>query len=209
VAVTALWDQPDVRAAGWHAGTVLRQIASQALLGDGCVLRPQSPSGLAQRRSPRRHRFVRELGVTTGGRLVDRNRTQGADGSVRRGWVETFLPGWCQTVVVGVMPEDGQEDRQPLPGLQVELNRWPEGQSRMTPVASTATELHRTDSRRVWQFLVPGAAATGQLAVRATAPQGWRLDGVYGFATPPGDWDEWPAAAAASGPRRPNRVMWE
>ena len=39
VAVTALWDEEDARAVGWHGSTVLRQVASQTLLGDGVVVR--------------------------------------------------------------------------------------------------------------------------------------------------------------------------
>ena len=45
VAVTALTDRDDPWAAGWNADTRLRQLASQTLLGDGVVVRPQSPAG--------------------------------------------------------------------------------------------------------------------------------------------------------------------
>jgi len=56
VAVTALWSAEDSDLAGWRADTELRQIGSQALVGDGVIIRPQSPCGLLRRRSSRGRR---------------------------------------------------------------------------------------------------------------------------------------------------------
>jgi hypothetical protein len=214
LAVTGLWDSEGVDAVGWHGDGMLRQIASQTLLGDGVVLRPQSPGGLPRRRSSRSRRVYRELGVTTGRQLVDRNWTLGEEGRIHRGWVETYLPTWCRAVVVSVVSEIGQAGQAGAPSVRVRLRHQGNGQQLAAPVASAATGFHRTQDRGTWLFPVPGdPSGADQLVVRAAAAAGWRLDGVFGFATPPAASVSWPPVAVTEPPlggtHGPARVWWE
>ena len=218
VAVTALEaGGASTVTAGWHGGTALRQVASQVLLGDGSVVRPQSPHGVPLRRTRSApsarsasagRRAQRELGVVTGRRLVDRTWTQGGDGSVLRGWIETSLPPWCRAVLVGLLPAaDGAElaaadGAESAAGPRLTIRRWQEdaGGDVMAPVSAAASQVDAAgpigiEGRRLWLASIPDTAvpdAGGQLIVRAWAPAGWRLDGVYGLAAPPGGPVSWP-----------------
>ena len=196
------------RAAGWHGAGELRQIASQALLGEGAVVRPQSPAWLPRRRSRRGSRGYRELGVTTGREMVERMWTQGAGGRVHRGWIETCLPAWCRAVVVGLVPEDGRGGGDGTPAPLVTTRRSAGGASRPAAGEPAAATLGGTarGGGTFWLLPVPGDAASGaadppaaggQLIVRATAPDGWRLDGVVGLETAPGTVTSWPPVTGA------------
>ena len=196
------------RAAGWHGAGELRQIASQALLGEGAVVRPQSPAWLPRRRSRRGSRGYRELGVTTGREMVERTWTQGAGGRVHRGWIETCLPAWCRAVVVGLVPEDGRGGGDGTPAPLVTTRRSAGGASRPAAGEPAAATLGGTarGGGTFWLLPVPGDAASGaadppaaggQLIVRATAPDGWRLDGVVGLETAPGTVTSWPPVTGA------------
>jgi hypothetical protein len=223
VAVTALaTDSSRSLTAGWHGGTALRQLATQVLLGDGVVVRPQSPHGVPLHRTRGSgQRAMRELGVVTGRQLVDRTWTQAMDGGVGRGWIETWLPSWCRVVLVGLVPDPGADGAaaaaQPA-GPTLHLRRWQAGQEGevMHPVAADATETvsdapaEAIAGRRVWQARIPDAALPavlpaalpnegGQVIVRAWAPAGWRLDGVYGVAAP----DGWPPTTRSADSDRP------
>jgi hypothetical protein len=215
VAVTALWDEEDARAVGWHGSTVLRQVASQTLLGDGVVVRPQAPSGLTRRRSSRGRRSVRELGVSTGRRLVERTWAQQADARVARGWVETYLPAWCQAVVVSLVPDSGRgpasqaDVSSPRVGLRLRRAGQPE-----QPVAPLSTDFHGISGRGTWRFVIAERRdRAGLLVTRATAPEGWRLDGIAGLAGAAMPWADWPREAAMTASprsvaREPSRVWW-
>jgi hypothetical protein len=215
VAVTALWDDEDARAVGWHGSTVLRQVASQTLLGDGVVVRPQAPSGLTRRRSSRGRRSVRELGVSTGRRLVERTWAQQADARVARGWVETYLPAWCQAVVVSLVPDSGRgpasqaDVSSPRVGLRLRRAGQPE-----QPVAPLSTDFHGISGRGTWRFVIAERRdRAGLLVTRATAPEGWRLDGIAGLAGAAMPWADWPREAAMTASprsvaREPSRVWW-
>ena len=214
LAVTALWDSERADTVGWHGEGALRQIASQALLGDGVMVRPQSPGGLPRRRSSRSRRVYRELGVTTGRQLADRNWTLGGEDRIHRGWVETYLPAWCRAIVVSAVSERGQADQAGAPSLRVTQQHRGNGQQLAVPVASAATGFHRSQDRGIWVFPVPeDPPGADQLVVRTTAAEGWRLDGVFGFATPPAASVSWPPVAATGLPRGstrgPVRVWWE
>jgi hypothetical protein len=210
VAVTALGaDAGQPVAAGWHGGTALRQVASQALLGDGAVVRPQSPHGVPLRRTRRGQGVRRELGLVTGRQLADRTRTQAADGSVASGWIETWLPSWCRAVLVGLRPT--ADTVAGLTGVpQVTMRRLRPGQPEQAPVLVSpeaadadgaglgAGDLCGTAGQ--WRFAVPDGALPGpgdQLIVRAWAPAGWRLDGMYGFAEPSAALAGWPPGGGA------------
>ncbi len=187
VAVTALADgEPGAagpgtgdRTAGWRDGSALRQIAGQVLLGAGAVVRPQSPAGLPRRRSRRSPRVYRELGVTTGRDMVERNWTRDVGGRVRRGWIETWLPSWCETVDVGLTPEDG-DDRAAPPAPLVMVR--PETASAFRSLDGAPATAGSGGAS--WRFPVPDGQADGaDVIVRATAPDGWRLAGVTGSAS--------------------------
>jgi hypothetical protein len=214
VAVTALWDRDDVQAVGWHAGTVLRQVASQTLLGDGVVVRPQGPCGLPRRRSSRGRRSFRELGVTTGRRLVERTWAQHADASVRRGWMETYLPAWCRVVVVSMVPDSGPEIQADVSIPQVGLRVRQAGQPDQA-VAPVSTDFYGVSGQGSWRFVIAEEGQlAGHLVVRAAAPDGWRLDGIAGLADTATPWAGRSAEAAMatpprSGPAEPSRVWWE
>jgi hypothetical protein len=215
VAVTALWDEEDARAVGWHGSTVLRQVASQTLLGDGVVVRPQAPCGLTRRRSARGRRSVRELGVSTGRRLVERTWAQHADARVARGWVETYLPAWCQAVVVSLVPDSGRgpasqaEDSSTRVGLRLRQAGQPD-----QPVAPLSTDFHGISGRGTWRFVIAERRdQAGLLVTRAAAPDGWRLDGIAGLAGAAMPWADWPREAAMTASprsvaREPSRVWW-
>jgi hypothetical protein len=205
VAVSAWPGANDPGRAGWQADTALQQIGSQTLVGEGgAIIRPQSPGGLPRRRSARGRRIYRELGVTTGRQLVERNWTWDADGPVQRGWIETHLPASCRTVLVSAVPASAPGDRAGTAALRVRLQYRRNGQPTAT-VSPAVTESHERADRATWRLLVPGdAQADGQLAVRVAAPEGWRLDGVYGFATAPATWASWPPEQTGPAPgRRP------
>jgi hypothetical protein len=221
VAVTAAGQGvADQGVAGWHGGTVLRQIASQALLGDGVVVRPQSPHAIPRRRSRHGPRNYRELGVTSGRDLVERTWTQHADGRVRRGWIETCLPSWCQWLVVATAPAPGAADGPDgdaaaagVPGPRLTVRRLVAGEWRPVPVPAAVAQTRGTGSPSRWLFPVTGGTGAADqvvVVVRAWAPDGWRLDGVAGFAAQPAGRDHWPpAAAGVPSSDTPNRVWWE
>ena len=214
VAVTALWDREEVRAVGWDARTVLRQVASQTLLGDGLVVRPQGLSGLPRRRSARGRRSFRELGVTTGRQLIERTWAQHADASVRRGWVETYLPAWCRVVVVSLVPDSGAESRADVSVPRVGLRVRQPGQPDQA-VLPLSTDFHGIRGRGSWRYVIAEEGQlTGPLVTRAAAPDGWRLDGIAGLAGTAMPWASWPPEAATtapphSGTAEPSRVWWE
>jgi hypothetical protein len=196
---------------------MLRQIASQALLGDGVVVRPQSPHAIPRRHAHHGHRSFREFGVTPGRELVERNWTQHEDG-VRRGWIETHLPSWCQWLVVSITPGPADADCRGDRGAsgsapRLTVRRLAEGEWRPVPVPAAAARSRDAGIGSQWLLPVPGATAeaTDQLVVRAWAPDGQRLDGVAGFAAQPDEPDHWPSAASAGRPASdtPNRVWWE
>ena len=195
VAVTALWDEEDARAVGWHGGTVLRQVASQTLLGDGVVVRPQAPCGLPRRRSARGRRSFRELGVTTGRQLVERTWAQHADARVARGWVETYLPAWCQAVLVSLVPDIGPGSQAGVSSPRVGLRLRQAGQPDQ-PVAPLSTDFHGISGRETWRFVIAERGdQAGLLVTRAAAPEGWRLDGIAGLAGAAMPWAGWPREA--------------
>lgn len=224
-------------AVGWHGGGELRQIASHVLLGAGVVVRPQSPHAIVRRRSPRLPRTYRELGVTTGRRLAEENWTQHADGA-RRGWIETWLPPWCRWLVVALMPASGDDEGTALAGPRLTVRWLTAGEWTQPPGPAPSDRARGPRDQSLW--LVPVAAGDGtssasqlsasqppavrqaasQLVVRAWAPDGWRLDGVAGFAVRPAAWGAWPPTglvtpAAQGGPGRPgaadgaNRAWWQ
>ena len=213
VAVTALRDDEDVRVVGWHGSTVLRQVASQTLLGDGVVVRPQAPCGLPRRRSSRGRRSFRELGVTTGRRLVERTWAQHADARVRRGWVETYLPAWCQAVVVSLVPDSGPGSQSDIASPRVGLRLRQAGQPDQ-PVTPLSTDFDGISGRGTWRFVIAERGdQAGLLVIRAAAPEGWRLDGIAGLAGAAMPWAGWPQEAARTpSPRsvapEPSRVWW-
>jgi hypothetical protein len=201
--------------AGWHNGSELRQIASQVLLGDGVVIRPQSPAWLPRRRSRRASRVYRELGVTTGRDMVERTWTQGPGGYLERGWIETYLPSWCRVVVIGIRPEGRLAAPDEPPAPTVTVRRLTAGEPWPAPGEAAVTRLGDTPGagRVLWSCPVPGDdTGDGQVVVRTAAPGGWRLDGVHGFEAAPGTLDSWPPAPAGSGQAAataPARVWWE
>ena len=85
-------------AVGWHDSGVLRQVASQTFIGDGCIVRRQSPGPLHRSRR-------RDIGVSSGRHLVDGNLTMCPGGQPSGGYTDTYLPPWCQAVVVGLVPD--------------------------------------------------------------------------------------------------------
>lgn len=87
-------DQTGPRTVGWNLSTSLVAIKPKVLLGDGVVVRPQSP--LRFRASGQRI----DLGVTNGAAMVAANRVQGAGSALERGWIETILPAAVRMVTV-------------------------------------------------------------------------------------------------------------
>jgi hypothetical protein len=218
VAVTARVGPAAPQAAGWYGGTVLRQIGSQALLAEGAVVRPQSPHGVPRHGPRRRRRGGRELGTVTGRELVERTWTRGPAGRTARGWIETYLPSWCLALVVAVAPAPGQdpagEEAGVDPGPRLTGRYWAAGGSRPAAIPAEAAEIHRTGDVSLWLYLVadPGARPGEQLVVRAWAPEGWRLDGIFGFAARPAVLAGWPPAPAGPQDRdgsASSRVWWE
>ena len=146
-----------------------------------------------------------------------------------RGWIETWLPPWYRVVLVGLVPALSAGDDAELADVpRLTMRPWhadPPGDV-MPPVSAAVSQVDAagpggSEGRRLWLAVVPDAAvpgASGQLIVRAWAPTGWRLDGVYGLAAPPDGPVSWPPAtsvtgAAASPARSPAsdgaaRVWW-
>jgi hypothetical protein len=111
------------------------------------------------------------------------------------------------------MPEPGQGGQGSVVSPQVRLQHLRDGQPDPLALPATVAEFDGSDDRGAWRLLVPGLPANGQLVVRAVPPQGWYLEGVFGFATPPAAWASWPRAGVAgpvvSGTPAPSRVWWE
>jgi hypothetical protein len=205
VAVTALNAEPDAPAAGWHSHATLRMIASQTLLGDLALVRPQAPADPRRRRYRRGPRRVEDIALVAGGWMVDRNRTQGA-GRIGAGWVETHLPPWCRTVAIGLIAAADS----PGAALRVAPRVWLPG------LAGEGRELRphlmRTfadRARLAWRFDPP--TDSEWLVVRASAPDGWSLAGVIGLRDPAADWARWPPeperTAAPRSASRPSSLV--
>lgn len=79
---------------GWQLDTPLFQITPHLAVGAGCTLRTQNAlhPPLRNRRAPHRAIEAEELLLL--------NRVTGADGALRRGWVQTVLPGSVVSVTV-------------------------------------------------------------------------------------------------------------
>ena len=170
-------------AAGWHDGRALRQIASQVLLGDGVVIRPQSPHGYRAAGPRRQPAVYRELGIATGRDLVERT--------------------WARHLTAGC----GEAGSRPTcrPGAMSGCHR-PQRLIRSPPVRTAAVPARDEgrycgdESRRAAIRRLPSRPATGaggrscgctghaeaapppddQLVRASGAPDGWRLDGVFG-----------------------------
>jgi hypothetical protein len=215
VAVAVLPDDTDTQAAGWHAGTQLRQMASQTLLGDSVVVRPQSPVGVTRRRSARRLRYRREIGTTTGAQLIDGNWTQGAAGRQHRGWIETHLTSWSQAVTVRLVADGSDESRGAAPPPLLSIQAQSPGQSQPAGLVQPATvEYYGEGQDGIWRFTLPDPpGSTGPLVIRAAAPEGWRLDGLFAFSDASAEWRSWPPTAALSRPTSSRvaeaRVWWQ
>jgi hypothetical protein len=213
VAVTALAHRDDVWAVGWTADARLRQLASQTLLGDGVVVRPQSPGGVPRRRCRRSRRFARELGVVTGRQLVERNLTVGTDRTARHGWVETYFPAWCHAVTVRLLHGQGAGSQLDVPVPRIRLERRQSGQP-TAAIRPAVTDYRGDGARAIWRFAVPDdLPAAGHLVLRAGPPDGWSLDAVLGLADPaagPAIWSpDGETAAARPAPAVASRVWWE
>jgi hypothetical protein len=73
---------------GWTAATPLAQLAPQALLGPGVIVRPQAPVRVAAGGV----RGTRAAGVTSGRMLAEANRIETPAGT-RPGWIDTRFAG--------------------------------------------------------------------------------------------------------------------
>ena len=176
VAVAVSKDAADQGVAGWHAGTRLCQIASQTLLADGLVVRPQSPVGVAHRRSAHASRHTREVSVTTGAQMIDRNWTQGAAGRAHRGWIETHMPGGWEAVTVRLVADGEDDDSAVAAPPALWIHHGPAGTPQSTWVTTTVADYQGGGRDAVWRFILPNrTGADGQTVIRAAAPEGSRL----------------------------------
>lgn len=142
---------------GWHSGTRLLQVAAQAMLGVGCVLRPQAPrlARAYRRGGDGRHR--RDIGVINGADLVADN-TIDTDGGRRQGWLDAWWPDGTKTLLVTVRA-DGNGGADGARGTAA------------TESAPTAD----TDELLVFADPSPAADPPGDRAGRRLA---WRYDGL-------------------------------
>jgi hypothetical protein len=91
-------DAGQASSVGWSPSSRLRLVAPQVLLGDGVVVRAQSPLRVRHRRSSR------ALGVLSGAAFSQQNRTLGQ--SVEPGWTRTLVPPGASSLSVSLWREE-------------------------------------------------------------------------------------------------------
>src|SRR5262249_47347062 len=154
--------------------------------------------------------------------LVDGNVTMRPAGRSQGGYTDTFLPPWCQAVVVGLVRDTGVPDVPEVTGPAVSRHRGKPG-SVAQPIPPRSADFSGS-GRSVWLHPLPGAAPADGGMVRTAPPPGWRLGGVFGIARLDGDWRPWPprqepapasgarpasAASRSGGAGSASRVWWQ
>ncbi len=172
VAVSHLPGFVDTASTGWTSTGSIRQIASQTFIGDGILIRCQSPSRAGGRRS--RH----VVGATTAAQVIARNWTVDHRAAPLRGWVDTWLLGPCTALAVTIA-DDGDNPSPDISPPIVAL-RSP-GSDPVQPTTSRHVETWDGTRLATWYYLLAGSAQDDHIVVRAQAPTGWRLDGVVGY----------------------------
>lgn len=208
--------EADRSAVGWHDSGILRQVASQTFIGDGCLVRRQSPGAL-HRSPPRRgnrSRSRRDIGVVSGRHLIDGNATV-RGGQLSGGYTDTYLPRWCQAVVVALTQDTDVRGVPEVAGPAVSSHRGEPG-SVGQPIPPRSADFS-SGGRSLWLHPLAGETPAESAPVRTAPPPGWRLGGVFGVAQLDGDWRTWPpgqepAPSGSAGPARDassaSRVWW-
>ena len=177
VAVSGLGLAHDVLApVGWTARTALLQLAPQALLGNGVVVRPQAPLRV------RIGRGSRTVGVTCGGSLVAKNLVQHDDVGALAGWIETRLPPGTRTVATLLRRRPGLTSTA-ADAVRVSAATASLRLGRVVQDGDSVTLVHEIDA---------GVEEPVHVTVPGTA--GWDHQGVLGFASVP--LDEFATSAA-------------
>jgi hypothetical protein len=190
--LTGLADKSELSAggpapAGWHSGTRLLQLAAQAVVGTGCLIRPQAPRRVRLYRNRGAGNGSRDVGVITGAQLVADNQVETTRGS-EPGWIDTWLPAGTRTVLVTVRPSGpAVADLASATGSH-QLLVFPDGP------AGTPPAWHQAGHRLAWQSAgqagdgttrlvaeLPTLAGTaGYLRTRLVGATGWQVTGVIG-----------------------------
>lgn len=91
---------PAPAVSGWSGASSLIQVTPQLLLGEGAIIRPQSPHRI------RLGRTSLGLGSVTGTALALANLTETGNGT-ERGWIETHLADHVQSLILPIRRTDG------------------------------------------------------------------------------------------------------
>jgi hypothetical protein len=155
-------------AAGWRGASPLLLAAPQALVGDGAIIRPQSPQRARRAGSA-------DVGVSSGAALARDNAVAGG-----AGWIETQFPGGARAVVVALRHDGATcvRNRELAAVEDTPLTVF----DRSSRPGSLAPRAIRVEGERA--FLFYESPAAGPLGAVAQPPAGWLADGVLGFPIP-------------------------
>jgi hypothetical protein len=157
---------------GWTAATTLAQLAPQALLGPGVVVRPQSPLRVATGGV----RGTRAAGLTSGRVLAEANRVE-TPGGTGPGWIDTLFaepPAWLR---ITLRPQ-GEARRGSGPHgepASVEVRAADGHRLALTPVLARGA-----DGLLQLSYRVPDGQGTQGLTVRVQPDPRWYADAVVG-----------------------------
>jgi hypothetical protein len=180
---------------GWTAATMLAQLAPQALLGPGVVVRPQSPVRVAAGGV----RGTRAAGLTSGRMVAEANRIETPAGT-RPGWIDTRFaepPAWLR---VTLRPRGAARRGSGPHGEPASVKaRGADGRRlALEPVLARGE-----DGLLQLSYHVPVAQRAQGLTVRVQPDPQWYADAVVGV--PEAGTEERDGPIARPGPGNPGR----
>jgi hypothetical protein len=160
---------------GWTAATELAQLAPQALVGPGVLVRPQCPLRIAAGGV----RGTRALGVASGRLLSEAARVETPAGT-RPGWIETRFGEPPSLLRVTLRPRAGAHRGSGPYGAPVSvLLHDADGRRRLEARPEHA---HSAGGLLQLSYRVPDLDWTGALTVRVQPDRDWYTDAVLGVA---------------------------